>query len=452
MCCNDDVAISIDGVSKYFEIYEKPSHRLLQMLFRGHRQFYRPFWALHDISFEVQRGECVGIIGRNGAGKSTLLQIVTGTLSPSAGSVRLKGRVAALLELGSGFNPEFTGRENVYLNASILGLTNKEIEDRYDDIVAFADIGEFIDQPIKSYSSGMVVRLAFAVVAHVNADVLIVDEALSVGDAFFTQKCIRFLRRFMKDNTVLFVSHDVSAVNSLCNRAVLLEQGTIKAMGSPKEITEQYLADMYESIQGKSELSSESDAPEPGSPLLRAGANDFRDMRQTVINNSTIRNDIEVFRFDEAGASFGKGGATIEQVLLLDDKGAPLNWIVGGERVTLQIFCLAHSDLLSPIIGFHLKDRLGQSLFGDNTYLNYADKPLEVSAGETFTARFTFRMPVLAAGNYSFAVAVAEGTQTEHVQHQWRHDAVMLTSTTTCCTGGIVGIPMLDIRMHKSEH
>lgn len=203
MSCSDNVAICIDGVSKYFEIYEKPAHRLLQMIFRGHRQYYRPFWALHDISFEVKRGECVGIIGRNGAGKSTLLQIITGTLTPSAGKVHIKGRVAALLELGSGFNPEFTGRENVYLNASILGLTNKEIDARYDDIVAFADIGEFIDQPIKSYSSGMVVRLAFAVVAHVDADVLIVDEALSVGDAFFTQKCMRFLRRFMKDNTVL---------------------------------------------------------------------------------------------------------------------------------------------------------------------------------------------------------------------------------------------------------
>lgn len=171
-------------------------------------------------------------------------------------------------------------------------------------------------------------------------------------------------------------------------------------------------------------------------------------MRQDIINTSTLRNDIEVFRFDEEGAVFGKGGATIEQVLLENEKGAPLNWIVGGERVTLQIFCMAHEELTSPIIGFHLKDRLGQSLFGDNTYLSYADKPLTVSAGQLFTAKFTFRMPVLEAGDYSFAVAVANGTQAEHVQHQWRHDAVMLTSTTTSCTGGIVGIPMLDIKMY----
>lgn len=228
MSSSRDSAISIKNISKFFEIYEKPSHRLWQMLYHGRKRFYRPFWALQDISFEVKRGECVGIIGRNGAGKSTLLQIITGTLSPSSGTVECNGRVAALLELGSGFNPEFTGQENVYLNASILGLTKEEIDAKYDDIVAFADIGEFINQPVKSYSSGMAVRLAFAVVAHVDADILIVDEALSVGDAFFTQKCMRFLRQFMEKNTVLFVSHDTGAVNSLCNAAIMLENGRIK--------------------------------------------------------------------------------------------------------------------------------------------------------------------------------------------------------------------------------
>ena len=176
---SSDPAISVRHIAKFFEMYDKPSHRLWQMLCHGHKQFYHPYWALRDISFDVKRGECVGIIGRNGAGKSTLLQIVTGTLTPSAGKVKIEGRVAALLELGSGFNPEFTGRDNVYLNASILGLTTKEIDERYDAIVKFADIGEFIDQPVKSYSSGMVVRLAFSVIAHVDADILIIDEALA---------------------------------------------------------------------------------------------------------------------------------------------------------------------------------------------------------------------------------------------------------------------------------
>ena len=304
-CDRGDTAISVDGVSKFFEMYAKPSHRLLQMLCRGKKQYYQPFWALSGISFSVNRGECVGIIGRNGAGKSTLLQIITGTLSPSSGTVRTQGRVAALLELGSGFNPEFTGRENVFLNASILGLSKKEIEEKYDAIVAFADIGEFIDQPVKSYSSGMVVRLAFAVIAHVDADLLIIDEALAVGDAFFTQKCMRFLRRFMEKNTVLFVSHDVSAVNSLCNRAVLLEHGKIKCLGTAKEVTEVYLEDMFESMQGKSDLPQNPAPPSLPAPFAVGDEKDFRDMRQDLLNATNLRNDIQVFSFDAKLAACG---------------------------------------------------------------------------------------------------------------------------------------------------
>lgn len=449
MCSENIHAIKVEHIAKYFEIYEKPSHRLWQMLFRGHKQFYRPFWALSDVSFTVERGECVGIIGRNGAGKSTLLQIITGTLAPSSGSVSVKGRVAALLELGSGFNPEFTGRENVYLNASILGLSKKEIDAKYDDIIAFADIGDFINQPVKSYSSGMVVRLAFAVVAHVDADVLIVDEALSVGDAFFTQKCMRFLRHFMETNTVLFVSHDVTAVNSLCNRAILLEHGHVKLMGSPKEVTELYLEDMFEAVQGKSKQEEEHGHHRDTTLLLAAGDKDFCDMRQKFLTHSNLRNDIQVFRFEEEGASFGKGGCSIEQVLLIDKDEHPLNWIVGGEMVKLFIICQAHQDIFSPIIGFYLKDRLGQCLFGDNTFLSYKDAPLHITKGQRISACFEFRMPVLSSGDYSFSVAIAEGTQAEHVQHQWRHDALMIKSTATSCSSGIMGIPMRSIELKK---
>lgn len=448
MCSNDEIAISIDGISKFFEIYDKPLHRLLQMIYRGRRQYYHPFWALNQVSFDVKRGECVGIIGRNGAGKSTLLQIVTGTLRPSSGEVLIKGRVAALLELGSGFNPEFTGRENVYLNASILGLSHKEIDAKYQEIVAFADIGEFIDQPVKSYSSGMVVRLAFAVVAHVNADVLIVDEALAVGDAFFTQKCMRFLRQFMENNTVLFVSHDIAAVNSLCNKAVLLENGTIKSIGTPKDVTEIYLQDTYESMQGKSgQVTSVLEEENESVPIPDVQHDLFRDMRHDFISREPLRNDIEVFRFNENGASFGKGGCTIEQVLLSDEKGTPLNWIVGGEMVTLRVFCHAHEELFSPIVGFHFKDRLGQILFGDNTFLSSMDRILHVRKGQWFSASYTFRMPILERGDYSIGVAVAEGSQTEHVQHQWRHDALMLTSVSTSLCTGMMGIPMKKIAL-----
>lgn len=447
MSCENNTAISVRDVRKYFEIYEKPSHRLWQMLCRGRRRFFRPFWALNDISFDVAKGECVGIIGRNGAGKSTLLQIITGTLTPSSGEVAVKGRVAALLELGSGFNPEFTGRENIYLNASILGLAKHEIDAKYEAIAAFADIGEFIEQPVKSYSSGMTVRLAFSVIAHVDADVLIIDEALAVGDAFFTQKCMRFLREFMREHTVLFVSHDIAAVNSLCNRAVLLEGGRVKSVGSPKEITEMYLEDMYEAMQGKGDAPAKEQAAPAPVPAVFTSEADFRDMRQDIINASPVRNDIEVFRFNEHGASFGTGDATIENAVLTDAAGAPLNGVVGGEMVTLRVLCRAGAEIFSPIVGFHLKDRLGQSLFGDNTYIAFKDAPLTVPAGKRFAASFSFRMPFLAVGEYFFAIAIAEGTQEKHIQHQWRHEALMITSLTTSVSTGIMGIPIQKLTL-----
>ena len=255
-----NIAIKVESLSKCYHIYEKPQDRLKQSIYprlqrligKTPKQYFREFWALKDVSFEIKKGETVGIIGRNGSGKSTLLQMICGTLNPSSGSIQTSGRIAALLELGSGFNPEFTGRENVYMNASVLGLSNQEIDARFNDIVAFADIGDFIEQPVKTYSSGMMVRLAFAVIAHVDADILVVDEALAVGDAFFTQKCMRFLRDFMKTGTVLFVSHDTVSIKSLCNYAIWLEKGQVIQEGSPKEVCELYLEAFFEAQQGKS--------------------------------------------------------------------------------------------------------------------------------------------------------------------------------------------------------
>ena len=208
-------------------------------------QYYREVPAVENVSFEVKKGETLGIIGRNGSGKSTLLQLIVGTLSPTSGTVEMDGRVAALLELGAGFHPEFTGRENVFLNGALLGLSQQDIEAQLDEMLAFADIGASIDQPVKTYSSGMVVRLAFAVMAHVKADILVIDEALAVGDAFFVQKCMRFLRAFMERGTVLFVSHDSAAVLSLCRKALWLEHGRIAGIGEAKTVCDGYLHDSY---------------------------------------------------------------------------------------------------------------------------------------------------------------------------------------------------------------
>jgi lipopolysaccharide transport system ATP-binding protein len=449
----DEVAIRVSGLSKCYTIYGQPKDRLKQSILprlqhlagKAPRRYYREFWALRDVSFELRKGETVGIIGRNGAGKSTLLQLLCGTLDPTAGSVEIKARVAALLELGSGFNPEFSGRENVYVYASVFGLSREEIDARLPAILEFADIGDFIDMPIKTYSSGMVVRLAFSVVAHVDAAILIIDEALAVGDAFFVQKCMRFLRNFMESGTILFVSHDTGAVVNLCERAIWLQDGQVRTIGRAKEVTESYLAALYETQQGASVVSPETN-------IRAAGTSDpatSGDQRLIYLNHSRFRNDIELFDFDPRGLSFGKAGATIVDVELQDSEGRRLSWCVGGEEVALRVRCRASIDVFSPIIGFQVKDRLGQILFGDNTYLTYRHQPLSVSAGDHLECSFRFRMPILKVGDYSVCVAIAEGTPEEHVQHHWMHDAVTFKSHASSARAGLVGIPMSNIELRK---
>lgn len=441
-------AISIRDLGKSYRLWENPKDRLKQplrsMLARwlpiAPRNYFKEFWALHNISFDVTKGETVGIIGKNGSGKSTLLQIVSGTLTPTCGTVETAGRIAALLELGSGFHPEFTGRENVYMNAAIWGLTREEVSENYEAIVQFADIGAFIDQPVKTYSSGMYVRLAFAVAAHVNADILVIDEALAVGDAFFGQKCMRYLRKFRERGTVLFVSHDTGAVVNLCQRAVLLENGGVRAIGPAKEVCELYHEALYSSRQDTAGVADKvttrsTDAkPEEGGSV---------DQRLKYINQSKYRNDIELFTFNKDSAAFGDGRAFVVDVSFLDaSTGAPLQWIVGGERVSLRIRCRSDKDLEGPLVGFLIKDRLGQALFGDNTYLTYRGHRLTVPEGTFFEAAFTFRMPILPVGDYSVTVALAEGTQEEHVQHHWIHDALFFKSHSSSVCTGLVGVPM----------
>ncbi len=243
MC--SDFAIRVQGLSKCYHIYDRPQDRLKQGLWRGRKQFYREFWALRDVSFEVGKGETVGIIGRNGSGKSTLLQMIAGTLTPTAGAAEVNGRVAALLELGSGFNPDFTGRENVFVNGAVLGLSESEIAARFDEIAAFADIGDFIEQPVKTYSSGMMMRLAFAVSVCVEPDILIIDEVLAVGDMAFQFKCMKRLEQLVQSGvTLLFVSHDIGAVKAFCRRAIYLAKGEVRASGSASDMVEMYLLDI----------------------------------------------------------------------------------------------------------------------------------------------------------------------------------------------------------------
>ena len=452
---SSDTAIRVENLSKRYQIYDKPHDRLKQSIYpslqrtfgRKPAQYFREFWALKNVSFEIKKGETVGIIGRNGGGKSTLLQLICGTLNPTSGQLSTFGRVAALLELGSGFNAEFTGRENVYMNAVLLGLKKSETDKRFNDIVQFADIGEFIEQPVKTYSSGMMVRLAFAVIAHVDADILVIDEALAVGDAFFTQKCMRFLREFMKTGTVLFVSHDTSAVVSLCSKAILLDHGAVSMIGTPKEVSEQYLLKLYETTQNVNGSQSE---PQAERQVKKFDSMDYYDSRKELIDSSNLRNDIEVFRFETSvETGFGTGGAEILSVRLNDSLGTPLSWVVGGEDVSLEVTCVAKMRLLSPIVGFQFKDHLGQIIFADNTFLSYQFAMPVVEFGKRISAEFHFKLPMLPAGDYSITAAIAEGSQNDHVQLHWRHDALTLRVHASAVGQGLVGVCMRKITLNN---
>ena len=449
---SSEIAISVRKLSKCYQIYDRPEDRLKQMVVprlqalvgQPPTTYGKAFWAVKDVSFEVRKGQTVGIIGRNGSGKSTLLQMICGTLNPTSGRVVTHGRVAALLELGSGFNPEFTGRENVYLNATVLGLTQAQTRAKFDDIEAFADIGEFIDQPVKTYSSGMMVRLAFAVIAHVDADILVIDEALAVGDAFFTQKCMRFLRAFMQTNTVLFVSHDTASIKSLCTAAVWMEKGFVLESGSPKAVSDLYLQAFYEARHGVSTTTTiRSDYKYEDTRVKR-------DQRLDFLNQTNLRNDLRIFEFDPDAASFGQKGAKIVSVTLEDAGGHPLSWIVGGEDVRLCITVLAHKTLASPIIGFYVKDKLGQFLFGDNTYITTLGNAVRTEPNQLIVAEFGFVMPRLSKGEYSIGAAIADGTQDQHEQHHWIHDAMVFKSDSSSLSAGLIGIPMHHIELQHA--
>lgn len=440
-----EVVIRADRLGKAYHVYEQPQDRFMQMLVRGRKQYFSEFQALKDVSFTIRKGETVGIIGKNGSGKSTLLQIVCGTLLQSTGDVSVRGKIAALLELGAGFNPEFTGRENVTLYASILGLNENAIAQRFPSIVEFADIGEFLDQPVKTYSSGMVVRLAFAVIAHVDADILVIDEALAVGDAYFVQKCMRFLRRFCEHGTLLFVSHDTSSVVGLCDRAIWLDKGEVQSIGVAKDVVSLYLEGLYNTeLVVKPDQATITGTTTPRPPL------EYRDQRYEFINSSNLRNDIELFAFSENAADFTDGQADIVDVVFLED-GKKLTWMVGGESVTLRIHCVSAIDLDKPIVGFFIKNRLGQAVFGDNTYLSYRQSPVAVAAGQMCVASFAFTMPLLPVGDYSVDVSISNGTQENFHMINWKYDVLLFRVQSSSIVHGLVGIPMKSILLEVEE-
>lgn len=425
-------ALNVDDLSKCYQIYRKPSDRLKQMMFRGKRRFYEEFWALNGITFELKKGETLGIIGSNGSGKSTLLQMICGTLNPTRGRVETNGRVAALLELGAGFNPDFSGVDNVYLSASLYGLTKKEISKRFDKIAEFADIGDHINQPVKTYSSGMYVRLAFAVIANVDADILVVDEALAVGDAIFTQKCMSFIERFKKKGALIFVSHDIGLVQRLCDRVLWLKNGKSNLLGPAKRVSEEYLRYTLQKIYGDGYTLESSKDIEPDEEIVAALPN--------------YAATIEVY--DNLGNSTGwKTGHSELVSISIGGKHGTDNLYNGGEIVQLTIKAKVHEELKNPIVGFLFRDRLGQDLFGENTLSASENSSFTVPKGSVLTGVFKFKMPYLRNGDYTIMASVAEGDQNNNVQHHWANEALLVRIFSSNIRHGILGVESLGAKI-----
>ncbi len=429
--------ILVSDLGKCYQIYSKPTDRLKQALWRGRRRYYREFWALRNVSLEIRAGETVAIIGRNGSGKSTLLQMICGTLAPTEGSVRTSGTIAALLELGSGFNPEFTGIENVFLNASLLGLTQEQIRTRLDDIQAFADIGDFVHQPVKTYSSGMLVRLAFAVIAHVDPSVLIVDEALSVGDAVFGQRCMRFIRRFTEQGTLLFVSHDLNAVSSLCERAIWVESGHVRMDTATAPILTAYTRSCLEASNAEA-VAAENNS----SPLGKSGtANVNRNSdstSETELTCKTIIYEVDSSTFDgyapaedteteqvewDSEKDYGNGHATITRVVMLDKHGSPTTAPQCGEEVRMEITARCNRPTKGFTAAFIVRDRTGQMIFGEGSA---GTKIVSVKAHDSVTAAFGFTMPFLRSGIYSLSAAVSNRDGSQFQVLHYKPDTLIL--------------------------
>jgi homopolymeric O-antigen transport system ATP-binding protein len=384
-------AVIVENGSKNYRIYAKPADRLKELILRG-RKFHQDFWAVKNLSFRVQRGSTFGVIGENGSGKSTLLQMIAGTLQPTEGKITLNGRVAALLELGAGFNQEFTGRENVFLNAAIMGLSEEETGRKLPEIERFAEIGNFIDQPVKTYSSGMYVRLAFAVAIHVDPEILLVDESLSVGDVYFQQRCMRKIRQMKQEGkTILFVSHDMTAVKNLCDAAIWLEHGEVKGTGQADEIVGKYLASMTMRRDPYVTETSTGSAPRIG--------NDDGLVVRTLPN---------------VDRRWGNRHAEIIGIQILDSRGIRCELVDHGASIVVRVSATFHNDLSRPIVGILMRNRLGEDICGINTSAEGVELP-PARAGQCFTVDFNLKLPLLVPGNYHFTAAVAEGTHEEFV-------------------------------------
>jgi ABC-type polysaccharide/polyol phosphate transport system ATPase subunit len=399
--------IQVQHLSKKYAIYERRWDKLREALHLGRGVRHSEFWALKDISFTVEKSQTLGIIGQNGSGKSTLLQILAGIMRQSSGDCHVTGKVSALLELGSGFNPEFTGRENVFMNGAILGMDKREMQQRFDAIARFAEIGGFMDQPVKTYSNGMFMRLAFAVAVNVDPDILLVDEALAVGDLIFQHRCMHRMNLLRASGkTTVLVTHDLTAVTKFCDRALLLDGGRLLEDGPADMVVNRYRALVFERERRYGHFEGDEQEPAEGEVVVPS--------REIPVVRSIPNIDHR----------FGNGSARILGVELLDEKETPTRDVLGGRSVVLRISAEFLKDVARPILGYTLRDRLGVDISACNT--NYAGAVLPAARkGQIYTSDFRIRMPRMGAGSYSFAPAVADGDLLRHDMCDWIDNALV---------------------------
>jgi len=423
-------AIKVQHLSKKYRIYDRPWDKLRELAGLKSGELHREFWALDDVSFELESGHTLGVIGQNGSGKSTLLQILAGIMYQTRGDCFVSGKVSALLELGSGFNPEFTGRENVFMNGAILGLDTQQMEKRLDRIVAFAEIGDFMDQPVKTYSSGMFMRLAFAVAVNVDPDILLVDEALSVGDLIFQHRCMHRMNHLRDSGkTIVLVTHDLEAVTKFCDRALLLDRGHLLEDGKPEMVVQKYQAMIFErerrygGFEGSGAPESAEPTPDKEMPVAR------------LIPNVDHR--------------FGNGEASLLGIELLDASGNAISEVTGGQAAVIRISAQLMEDIGQPIVGYTIRDRLGVQVSASNT--SHAGRPLPPGRkDQIITSDFHVKLPELAPGSYSISPAIAKGSMLRHDMCDWIDNALVFVLGSQNLVYGVMRMEV-DVRSYFSQ-
>ena len=417
-----DYVINVKNVDKIYKLYDSNKARVADTLGLTRKKNYREHYALKNMSFQVKKGECVGLIGTNGSGKSTILKIITGVLSPTKGEVEVDGRISALLELGAGFNQEYTGIENIYLNGTMLGYTKEEIDDKLDDILSFADIGDFVFQPVKTYSSGMFVRLAFAVAINIDPEILIVDEALSVGDVFFQAKCYKKFEEFKAaGKTILFVSHDLGAISKYCDRAVLINKGDKVAEGTPKE-----MIDIYKKILVGQE------------PVLNSRVNGFAELESDsitqTVDDGADTNWKSNYQLNPNVNEYGDGRASIVDFAVIDDNGNYTNAIMKGSTFTVKSKVHFNNDIENPIFTLTFKTLKGIDVTGTNTMYEKCDVGL-CKEGSEYVATFTQTMD-MQGGEYLMSISCTGYDGVDFVAYHRLYDVMNITVVSTKNTVG----------------